>query len=498
MRNELCPFVKKLKIDDCYYVYDVNSNDFFKVDEVVYSLIDRVDEQMNVIPLQHGENDPVNVFPPQVVEKAKIEIAKMMKLGYFSRHRPKITFFRGDLFLNILEETLESKLYRIILVLTEECNFRCKYCAYSGQYLYHRNHSKREMTPEIMRKAVDFYLAHSTQNPEKNLSFYGGEPLLNFRLLKECNEYIRKKCSAPVHYSMTTNAGLMTKEKIEFLVRNDFSLLVSLDGPEHINDRYRVQRNGEGSFNRVKENLMLMKSMYPEYYMKQVRFNIVLAPPYDFDAIRDFFNKEELIISSVGARFSTVNKRNTTFYDKFTKAERSDHYQSFASMKDIFYQKLSKGISSDAFEKYFFKKKFFGIHRREKTLLPDTYPSHGQCTLGQKGLFINADGTFNFCSQVEDVFNLGNVFDGYNMKSIKDIYYGLDDLFSSRCHGCWAIRICFKCIQDLNNNGTINNENFNKICADNRMTIEEEMINYLKIRESNHSAFDYLNNLKTS
>ena len=78
----------------------------------------------------------------------------------------------------------------LILQVTQQCNLRCKYCAYSGNY-YNREHSSERMSFDIAKKAIDFYLERSDSANELRLGFYGGEPLLEYELIKKCVDYIK-------------------------------------------------------------------------------------------------------------------------------------------------------------------------------------------------------------------------------------------------------------------------------------------------------------------
>ena len=81
------PFIKKFQVDEHYYIYDVNSNGFFKVDEVVYNLVDS--DQSSFV----DKNTILKKFPPQMIEQAEKNLLMMKEKGYFSHHRPSITYF---------------------------------------------------------------------------------------------------------------------------------------------------------------------------------------------------------------------------------------------------------------------------------------------------------------------------------------------------------------------------------------------------------------------
>jgi len=490
--NEL-PFIKKFKIDNKFYIYDVNTNAFLKVDELVYYLIDKGESN-------HPEDLRIlKKYPKKKKEEVIKNIDLMRKKGYFSNHRPKITCLHTltkDALIDYIKDILNNRLYKITIVLDERCNMRCRYCAYSGIYLYNRKHSNKSMTPKVMRQAVDFYFSHSSANDEKNLSIYGGEPLYNYGLLKELVDYVKVKYTENAQYNMTTNGTLLDNEKIDFLVKNQFSLLISIDGPKDIHDQYRVFRNGKGTFDCIIRNLKKMKALYPEYYQTKVRFNIVIHPPLNFDRINEFIYDPGIKPASI--RFSDLNNHFTTFFKQFNSDQMEAFRRNKRNIRNSFYRKVINNEELNEVEKSLFRTKFLYIHRRDMNRLPDLYPSNGQCILGERTLFVNIDGSLNFCSRIDDSFNLGNVFTGYDYKSIEKIYFDMESLFSEKCFGCWAIRFCMKCINDINKNGEVNKEVFNRICSSRKETILNEIKDYINIRESNFHALDYLEEVSIS
>jgi uncharacterized protein len=480
------PFIKKFKIDEKFYIYDVNTNCLFNVNELVYNLVDKND--MNLC-----ESNIINKYPLNKIQNANEEIKKMKANGYFSSHRPMITYFHEvpkNRFSEFLKKMLTNNLYRITIVATERCNMRCQYCAYSGKYLYNRPHSKKNMSSKVMKKAVDFYFNNSKENEDKNISIYGGEPLLNFKLIKECVEYIKAEYSENVKYNMTINGTLLNKEIIEFLANNNFSLLISVDGPKKIHDRYRLFKNGKGTFDCIIRNLKMLKSMYTDYYKNKVRFNMVLSPPLDYNAINDFISDSD--IKPAGIRFSDVNKRYTSFFDRFSKEQLKRFKEETINFLRGYNIKLARGEELNELEKSMYRMKYSNIHKREMNVLKEKFPANGQCIVGLRSLLVNIDGSFNFCTQVDDVFNLGNVYSGFDYSRIESIYYDLDNLLSKKCYGCWAIRFCMRCIKDLNKNGKVDEDVFENFCIKNKTSILNDIKSYIKIREKNHHAFDHL------
>lgn len=487
------PFIKKFKVDGHFYIYDVNSNGLFKVDEVVHNLVDN--DQSSFV----NENTILKKFPAQMIEDARINLLMMKEKGYFSHHRPQITYFHTrtkEEFVKDFKELLNCKLARIVLVMSEDCNMRCKYCAYSGKYLYNRSHSETKMSPETMKKAVDFYFSRSQATPDKAISFYGGEPLLSFELIDNCIDYIKKEYPGPVRYNMTINGTLLSDERVEFLVKNNFSLLVSIDGPRDIHDRYRVFKNGKGTWDIIIENLKQMKSKYPEYYRDNVGFNMILTPHSNLKAIDEFISRPDIKVENV--IFSNVMPKFTTFYEQFTPGQMTSYREMLANTLVSLNRKLVNGEEPGKIERGLNSNRYIYIHQRDMKPLPPKYPSHGQCLLGERSLLVNTDGRLNFCTQMEDVYHLGNVDSGYDFQRIEEIYFDLETFFAQKCHRCWAIRFCRKCIKDLNKNGELDETLFERLCNNKKEAILNEIIDYIKIRTRNPNAFDYINEITVS
>lgn len=198
----------------------------------------------------------------------------------------------------------EHYMGNLILQVTQQCNLRCKYCAYSGNY-YNRSHTSNRMDFETAKKAIDFYLKRSEKADQLALSFYGGEPLLEFELIKKCVSYIlQRKGDKKILFTMTTNGTLMTEDVIEFLVKYEFNLMISLDGDKKSHDINRRFKTGKGSFDIILENLSRLKAYNEEYYSK-VLFNCVISSSSDLENIYRFYSEEdsEMCIGSLDSGF---------------------------------------------------------------------------------------------------------------------------------------------------------------------------------------------------
>ena len=137
-----------------------------------------------------------------------------------------------------------------IFVVSNECNMRCVYCQARNE----ESHIKGVMSKEIAKRAVDIAL----QSPEKNLNFefQGGEPLLNFEIIKYIVEYSQQnKTFHNINYSIVSNLTLITDEILEFCSKNHIGISTSLDGPEKVHNSNRPYINGLGTFADVKNGI---------------------------------------------------------------------------------------------------------------------------------------------------------------------------------------------------------------------------------------------------
>ena len=186
-----------------------------------------------------------------------------------------------------------ANLRQLLIEVTDACNLQCKYCGYGDLYA---NYDKREAKLQqfanvklLIDHLSDLWRSEYNTSYNKNITvgFYGGEPLMNMRLIKETIAYLEslQDVNVSFSYNMTTN-GVLLDKYMDFLVEKNFKLLFSLDGNEY-NSGYRVDKQGKGSFSKVFPNIKLMQSTYPDFFDKNVNFNAVL---HDRNSVEDVFS----------------------------------------------------------------------------------------------------------------------------------------------------------------------------------------------------------------
>jgi uncharacterized protein len=147
---------------------------------------------------------------------------------------------------------LTFPLQRIVLHVTNQCNLACTYCyEYSADKITQTEGNPKYMDRQIAESAIDMLIRESAQRPKIHVTFFGGETLLNFHLLRSSVAYARKQSAdagKQVDFSLTTNATLLNEEVVDFLAENRIGVTVSIDGDRELNDRMRVFHDGRGSY----------------------------------------------------------------------------------------------------------------------------------------------------------------------------------------------------------------------------------------------------------
>lgn len=270
------PFIHLFETPGGYYIYDVNTNAILSVNKMIYELLQTDDLNIKEIG---SDFDTINA---------------MRADGFLSTRRLKKIIHPDN---DVLEYYLDRKLNMITLQITQNCNLRCSYCVYSGKY-QNREHSNKKMSIDVAKKGIDFLINHSSDSDEIGIGFYGGEPLLEFEMIKECIEYAEKRAEGKnLILSLTVNGTLLNGEIAEYFQKHRIYTMVSLDGPKEVHDKNRKFSDGRGSFDVIYNNLKMLKDKCPEF-MNKVGFSVVLDPQIDFGCLNEFLLNSDILSDS--------------------------------------------------------------------------------------------------------------------------------------------------------------------------------------------------------
>lgn len=204
--------------------------------------------------------------------------------------------------------------YRISLFVTQTCNLRCVYCyefGEDGNYL----DAGRKMTLETALAAVNYLFRAAAPRRHVSINFFGGEPLLNFPVIEAVVKATRQRAHAhgkTCDFTMTTNAIPLSDRAIDFLVKHDFSLCVSFDGPPEINDRFRPTKNGKGAGRIAIRNALRLLARHHRKGAVKVRATCT-RDNRDVRALADYF--QGLSFTNVGLGAALGKSYRKAWYD---------------------------------------------------------------------------------------------------------------------------------------------------------------------------------------
>ena len=230
-------------------VMDVASGSVHVVDDVAYDAIALLELKLGELekPEKLSEELRARVreqlaasFSNQKINEALGEIQELVDAG---------ELFTKDIYQEYVTEFKKRKtvVKALCLHVAHDCNLGCRYCfAEEGEY-----HGRRAlMSFEVGKKALDFLIANSGNRRNLEVDFFGGEPLMNWDVVKQLVEYGRSKeeaCGKHFRFTLTTNGVLLNDEIMEFCNREMSNVVLSLDGRREVNDFMRPTRNGKGS-----------------------------------------------------------------------------------------------------------------------------------------------------------------------------------------------------------------------------------------------------------
>lgn len=349
----------------------------------------------------------------------------------------------------ITRELLEKAIANsghIVFETTEACNLKCKYCGYGDIYSTFEERKKSELSFDKARIFLDFMLnkwnscLNASFGKRITISFYGGEPLMNFYFIENVVNYVCK-CKLESNYidfSITTNGTLLDKY-IDFLVKWNFNLFISLDGDKRHNS-FRVYLNEKESFDKVFHNIVYIKNKYPKYFKEKVFFNSVFHKKSSFVEVSNFFqfnfNKLPLFLSlntfgvAVGKEleFEKLYKNpvDTLNIESECNPEIKERFSSINDKLISFVNHYSNNLFSE------YNLLRFDI---DNARLPT-----GTCVPFQNRIYISTNGNILPCEKVGSDFVMGKIFDD----KVEIYYEDIIDFYNQKFEKI-VYELCSKC-----------------------------------------------------
>ena len=403
-------------------VLDVCSGAVHAVDELAYDMIALYeqcpkDEVLRQITEKYGSQPDIT---PEDIAGCYDDITSLKEQG---------KLFSPDTFEPIagtLKQKTAGVVKALCLHIAHTCNLNCAYC-FASQGKYHGD--RAVMSFEVGKQALDFLVAHSGTRRNLEVDFFGGEPLMNFQVVKDLVAYARsieKEAGKNFRFTLTTNGLLIDDDVIDFANRECSNVVLSLDGRKEIHDRYRVDYAGNGSWEKIvpKFQKLVNSRGGKNYYM---RGTFTHANPDFLEDIKVMLDLgfRELSMEPVVAAEDDASA--------LTDEDLPIVMEQYEKLAELMIQKRKEG---DPFTFYHYMIDLTGG--------PCIYKRISGCGSGTEYMAVTPWGDLYPCHQFvgEEKFKLGDIWKGVENTAIQDDFMACNVYAREECRTCWARLYC--------------------------------------------------------
>ncbi len=410
------------KLGGMNIILDIFSGSVHVVDEVAYDIITAYEEKekeeiISEILAKYPNRD--DVTRDEIIE-CFAQIEELRASG---------KLFAPDTF-SPMADTLKKKTSGVVKALclhvAHTCNLNCEYC-FASQGKYHGD--RAVMSLDVAKRALDFLIENSPGRRNLEVDFFGGEPLMNFDMLKELVKYARereKECGKNFRFTLTTNGLLIDDDVIDFANREMSNVVLSLDGRKEIHDRYRVDYAGNGSWERIvpKFQKLVEARGHKNYYM---RGTFTHANP---DFLKDIEKMLELGFTELSMEPVVCAPEDASALTQEDLPIVLEQYEKLAELM------LKRRREGKPFTFYHYMIDLKGG--------PCIYKRVSGCGSGTEYMAVTPWGDLYPCHQFvgEEKFKLGDIWNGVTNRETQDEFGKCNVYTRPECSDCWAKLYC--------------------------------------------------------
>ena len=411
--------IHQYKLGGFNIVLDVCSGAVHVVDEVAYDIIGMFEENEREAVL----NTVGKTYPElsmAELEECYDQVAELKAAG---------KLFTADTFEPMageLKQKTAGVVKALCLHIAHTCNLNCSYC-FASQGKYHGE--RAVMSYEVGKQALDFLMEHSGTRRNLEVDFFGGEPLMNFQVVKDLVAYARsveKEKGKNFRFTLTTNGVLVDDDVIEWANRECSNVVLSLDGRKEIHDRFRVDYAGNGSWERIvpKFQKFVEARGGKDYYM---RGTFTHANP---DFLKDIQQMLDLGFTELSMEPVVCAAGDPSELTEEDLPIVMEQYEKLAEMM-LEHDKQGKPFT-------------FYHYMIDLTGGPCIYKRISGCGSGTEYMAVTPWGDLYPCHQFvgEDRFKLGNIWDGVTNTEIQGEFAACNVYAHPECRDCWARLYC--------------------------------------------------------
>ena len=414
--------VHQYKLNGYNIVLDSCSGSIHAVDEVAYDIIEKFkqespEEIVRDLLVKYADREDVT---EEELYACIADVAALEKAG---------KLFTPDTFADMagtFKERSGDVVKALCLHVAHTCNLNCSYCfASQGKY-----HGDRALMPfEVGKRALDFLIEHSGHRTNLEVDFFGGEPLMNWDVVKQLVAYARTQ-EEPNHkkfrFTLTTNGMLIDDDVIDFANREMSNVVLSLDGRKEIHDRLRVDYAGKGSYDRIVPRFQKLVASRggKNYYM---RGTFTHANP---DFTNDVFHMADLGFTELSMEPVVCAPGDPAALTPEDLEIVKEQYEILA--KDMLRrEKEGKPIT-------------FYHYMLDLTGGPCVYKRISGCGSGTEYMAVTPWGDLYPCHQFvgEEKYKLGNIWDGVTNTALREDFRSCNAYARKECDDCWARLYC--------------------------------------------------------
>ena len=406
-------------------VMDVNSGSVHVVDDIVYDMIPLVEPLVtegikDADTIKAAVLNLANIpYPQEEITEAVDEVLELEKAGQL---------FAPDIYENYIFDfkKRQTVVKALCLHIAHDCNLACRYCfAGEGEY----KGDRALMSLEVAKKSLDFLVANSGLRRNLEVDFFGGEPLMNWDVVKKTVEYgrsLEEKYDKKFRFTLTTNGVLLNDEIMEFANREMANVVLSIDGRKEVHDYMRPTRNGKGSYD-------VILSKFQEFAKKRAGKSYYVRGTYTHNNLD--FSQDVLHMADLG--FDQISVEPVVSLPDEPYAIKEEDIPVLLEQYDILAKEMIKRHKEGrGFNFFHFMIDLEGGPCVAKRL--------SGCGSGTEYMAVTPWGDLYPCHQFvgEDDFCIGNVFDGIKNQDIVNEFKLCNVYAKDKCKDCFARFYC--------------------------------------------------------
>ncbi|MBO4419087.1 MAG: thioether cross-link-forming SCIFF peptide maturase [Oscillospiraceae bacterium] len=412
--------IHQYKLNGYNIVLDVCSGSIHLVDEIAYDMIAGYENTARETLIADLAAKYAHKTDPEELKQAYDQLTALKEAG---------KLFTPDNYQPMagqLKAKTSGVIKALCLHVAHTCNLNCSYC-FASQGKYHGD--RAIMSFEVGKRALDFLVEHSGSRKNLEVDFFGGEPLMNFQVVKDLVAYARsieKEKGKHFRFTLTTNGVLVDEDVIDFANRECHNVVLSLDGRKEIHDRFRVDFAGNGSWERIvpKFQRFVEARDGKGYYM---RGTFTHANP---DFLKDIQTMLDLGFTELSMEPVVCAPEDPS---ALTEADKPIVMQQYEDLAKLMLERDKEGRPFT-----------FYHYMIDLTGGPCIYKRISGCGSGTEYMAVTPWGDLYPCHQFvgEEKFRLGDIWTGVTNHAIQDQFAACNVYARPECRDCWARLYC--------------------------------------------------------